>query len=488
MNLPLRVLLGYFLIVGLAAFFVLRIFVAEVRPSVKQAIEESMVDTANILAEMATDDLLAGTIANGRFAQRVAAYHTRVVDARIFHFHKTSLDYRVIVTDAKGIVRYDSEHRAEGMDYSNWQDIRRTLRGEYGARSTHIQINDKDSSVFYVAAPVRDGERIIGVLSVAKPESTLLPIIRHSENTIVRHGAWLLGGSALIGLAVTLWLTGSIRRLRNYARKIAAGEAAEPPTGGGQEISDLARAMEAMREKLEGKQYVERTVQALTHELKSPLAALRGAGEILAEPDLPEAERLRFARHVQSQSERLSECVARMLALSRLESTPRQDARMPCVLAQIVADLLAARQARADAKGIHFNYIDASDALLIHGEGENLGLALGNLLDNALDHAPAGSMIDVRIKRATTGLIVSVRDHGAGIPDYALPHLCERFYSLPRPDGSKGSGLGLAIVQEVARRHGGHFSLGNHPDGGALASLEIPDFTVPSHRAHRALT
>ncbi|MEN9493278.1 MAG: two-component system sensor histidine kinase CreC, partial [Pseudomonadota bacterium] len=269
MNLPLRVLLGYFLIVGLAAFFVLRIFVAEVRPSVKQAIEESMVDTANILAEMATDDLLAGTIANGRFAQRVAAYHTRAVDARIFHFHKTSLDYRVIVTDAKGIVRYDSEHRAEGMDYSNWQDIRRTLRGEYGARSTHIQINDKDSSVFYVAAPVRDGERIIGVLSVAKPESTLLPIIHHSENTIVRHGAWLLGGSALIGLAVTLWLTGSIRRLRNYARKVAAGEVAEPPTGGGQEISDLARAMEAMREKLEGKQYVERTVQALTHELKS---------------------------------------------------------------------------------------------------------------------------------------------------------------------------------------------------------------------------
>ena len=474
MNRPLRVLLGYFLIVGLAAFFVLRIFVAEVRPSVKQAIEENMVDTANILAEMATDDLVAGTIANGRFAQRVTAYHARVVDAKIFHFHKKSLDYRVIVTDAQGIVRYDSEHRAEGMDYSGWQDIRRTLRGEYGARSTHLRADNKDSSVFYVAAPIREGERIVGVLSLAKPENTLLPIIDHSEDTIVRHGAWLLGGSALIGLAVTLWLTGSIRRLRNYARKVAAGEAAEPPTGGGQEISDLAQAMAAMRDKLEGKQYVERTVQALTHELKSPLAALRGAGEILAEPGLPEAERQRFAIHVQSQSRRMTDCVERMLALSRLESSQRHDSAAPCKLQAMAADLLAARQARADAAGIRFKF-DADAALPpLHGECDNLALALGNLLDNALDHAPAASTIEVRIAQQAKTLLVTIRDRGAGIPDYALPHLCERFYGLPRPDGSKGSGLGLAIVQEVARRHGGSFTLANHPDGGALASFALP--------------
>ena len=488
MNLPLRVLLGYFLIVGLAAFFVLRIFVAEVRPSVKQAIEESMVDTANILAEMATDDLIAGQIGSGRFAERVASYHARAIDARIFHFHKTSLDFRVIVTDAKGIVRYDSEHRAEGMDYSNWQDIRRTLRGEYGARSSHIRENDKDSSVFYVAAPIRDGPRTVGVLSVAKRESTLLPIIHHSEDTIVRHGVWLLGGSALIGLAVTLWLTGSIRRLRRYAQAVAAGRPADPPTGGGQEISDLARAMEAMREKLEGRQYVERIVQALTHELKSPLAALRGAGEILGEAHLPEAERRRFAAHVLSQSQRMTDCVNRMLALSKLESGQLGESAEPCDLQAIATELLAARQARADAQKIRLA-LEAEEALApIHAEGENLTLALGNLLDNALDHAPGGSTITLNLARKGKELSIQVRDRGAGIPDYALPHLSERFYSLPRPDGSKGSGLGLAIVQEVARRHRGRLTLANHPEGGALACLEIPLFTVASRRSHRALT
>ena len=124
----------------------------------------------------------------------------------------------------------------------------------------------------------------------------------------------------------------------------------------------------------------------------------------------------------------------------------------------------------------------------MQGECENLALAFGNLLDNALDHAPACSAIEVCIEREAKNLVISIRDRGAGIPDYALPRLCERFYSLPRPDGSKGSGLGLAIAQEVARRHGGHFSLANYPEGGALATLELPDFTVASHRAHRVLT
>ena len=66
-----------------------------------------------------------------------------------------------------------------------------------------------------------------------------------------------------------------------------------------------------------------------------------------------------------------------------------------------------------------------------------------------------------------------IRDQGAGIPDYALPHLFERFYGLPRPDGSKGSGLGLAIAQEVARLHGGSVTLANHSEGGVEVCLRV---------------
>lgn len=474
MNLPLRVLLGYFLVVGLAAFFVLRIFVGEVRPSVRETIEETMVDVANVLAVMAADDLRTGRIADGNFARYVGEYRSRSVDAPIWHFHKRTLDFRVTVTDAQGIVRYDSDHIAEGADYSRWNDVSRTLRGLYGARSTRDNPDDDSSSVFYVAAPVRDGNRIIGVLTLAKPVRTVQPIIARSEQTILRHGIWLLGGSALIGLAVTLWLTGSIRRLRNYARAVAAGEAAEPPTGGGQELSDLARAMAAMREKLEGKQYVEQTVQALAHELKSPLAALRGAGEILGEPELPVPERQRFASHVLTQSARMLACVERMLSLSRLEAGHGLTQAERIDAADLVADLLRVRQARADAFGIVFETLMPESAVALRGDRERLLLALGNLLDNALDHVPANSTITLSVSKNDKGLTFDIRDHGPGVPEYALSHLFERFYGLPRPDGTKGSGLGLAIAQEVARLHGGSVSLANHPEGGVLTSLQLP--------------
>jgi two-component system sensor histidine kinase CreC len=167
MNLPLRVLLGYFMVLGLAAFFVLRIFVNEVRPSVRETIEEVMVDSANMLAVLAADDLKSGHIADGAFAKNVEAYRHRTIDAPIWHFHKQSLDFRVLVTDDKGIVRLDSDHIAEGQDYSRWNDVYKTLLGEYGARATRTDPGDDRTNVFNVAAPITDDGKIIGHRSPA---------------------------------------------------------------------------------------------------------------------------------------------------------------------------------------------------------------------------------------------------------------------------------------------------------------------------------
>jgi two-component system sensor histidine kinase CreC len=100
--------------------------------------------------------------------------------------------------------------------------------------------------------------------------------------------------------------------------------------------------------------------------------------------------------------------------------------------------------------------------------------ALGNLLDNALDFSPAGSTVRLTGEMSADGYCFRVRDQGPGIPDYALPRIFERFYSLPRPDKGKSSGLGLSFATEVARQHGGHLSLGNQLDGGVLAELWLP--------------
>ena len=100
MHLGIRLLFGFFLITGLAGFFVLRVFVTEVKPSVREVMEDMMVDTANILAELASDDLAAQQMNSGRFSRHILAYASRPVDAKIWGLSKQSLDFRVTVTDA----------------------------------------------------------------------------------------------------------------------------------------------------------------------------------------------------------------------------------------------------------------------------------------------------------------------------------------------------------------------------------------------------
>lgn len=101
MRLGLKLFLGFFLIVGLAAFFVMRVFVNEVKPGVRQAMESTLVDAANVLAEVASSELAAGTLADGRFARNVARAQQRDPKAWVWRFRKNTVDYRVTVTDAR---------------------------------------------------------------------------------------------------------------------------------------------------------------------------------------------------------------------------------------------------------------------------------------------------------------------------------------------------------------------------------------------------
>ena len=139
----------------------------------------------------------------------------------VWRFPKRSLDYRVTITDAKGIVIYDSLGRDLGRDNSRWNDVYRTLRGEYGARSSPEVPGEEGDTVMHVAAPVydpTDGRTLIGVLSLAQPNRSIDPFIAASQRAIIERGAWLIGLSALVGVLVTMWLTTGLGQLSRYAR------------------------------------------------------------------------------------------------------------------------------------------------------------------------------------------------------------------------------------------------------------------------------
>lgn len=478
MNIAIRLFAGYFLIVGLAAWFVVNIFAKEVEPGVRQATEDTLVDTANVFAELVAGELASGmndrhkSADKGAFAAGIERALARRVEARIYDVDKTRVELRVLLTDARGTVVYDSAGTARGADYSQWRDIARVLRGEYGARSTRADPDDPQSSVMYVAAPVMHEARLVGVVSVAKPANSLQPYADRARERMRRAGFWLLLASGLTGVAFTLWLTWSLNRLRDYARTVAAGGRALPPTGGGRQLSELARALAEMRARLDGKQYVEHYVQSLAHEMKSPLTAIRAAAELLAAQPLGEAGR--FAGHIGEQAERLQQTIERMLLLARIEQLQAPEDAARIAAGELADEVVAGRRAQAVDKRLELAVTGAREALL-DGDRYLLRQALANLVDNAIDFSPTSASVNIDIAADAGSVRFAVRDAGPGVPDFALPRLFERFYSLPRPDGGrKGTGLGLAFVREVARLHGGEASVCNAPGGGALAALTLP--------------
>ena len=473
MNIGLRVLLGYFLIVALAALLVGKVFVEQVKPGVRQAMEDTLIDTANTLAELASDDMQAGRIAEGQFARRLQGVRGREVGADVWGFSKRRSGYRVTVTDARGIVVFDSDGKDLGRDNSRWNDVYRTLRGEYGARSTREDPADEESTVMHVAAPIRgDDGRIIGVLTVAKPNSAMAPFIARSQVIIARWGFVLMGAALLVGVLAAWWLSRQLGALRRYADAVTAGERAPQPAAAG-EFGDLGRALHDMREKLEGKQYVEQYVHALTHELKSPLAAIRGAAELLEQP-LPDADRQRFVASIGAQGERMAQMVDKLLALAAVEHRQRIEQPQSLDAAALLNEAVDAVRDHAQGEGIELR-IEVADRIALSGDGFLLRQALVNLLDNALDFAPSGSMVEVRALRDGDTVRFEVADRGPGVPDYARARVFERFYSLPRPDGgSRSSGLGLPFVAQVAELHGGRAELVEREGGGSVAVLSLP--------------
>ena len=472
MPLGVRIFLVYFLFVGLAGWFVLSTVMDEIRPGVRQSTEETLVDTANLLAEILRDEVKNGSLAQGRLPELLKAYGQRQPQAQIWGVEKRAVSHRIYVTDARGIVLLDSSGAAVGQDYSRWNDVYLTLRGEYGARSTREDPADENSSVMYVAAPIKDGAQIIGVVSVAKPNQSLQPYIERSQRRLGWLGAGLIVLGLLIGGALSWWLSGSLRQLTRYAGSVSRGERAELPELRGGELKQLAAAVQKMRTELEGKAYVEQYVHTLTHELKSPLAAIRGAAELL-EGEMPAEQRQRFVANIASEGARLQQLIERLLNLALVEQRQGLEERVAVDLHGLAEELLQAQAARIQAAGLRMENA-IPPGLLVQGERFLLRQALANLLDNALDFTPAGGLLRFSAETRGGRVELALYNQGAAIPDYALPRLTERFYSLPRPaSGRKSTGLGLNFVQEVALLHGGELALRN-VEGGVRASLHLP--------------
>jgi two-component system sensor histidine kinase CreC len=467
-------ILVYLAVIGLLLWRV----AGELDPRYRESAEDALVDTANLLATLLERTAYQGVIQTDELSRTLEHLADRDVDAQIYGIPKHAVELHVYVTDRSGIVLFDSTGRDLGADYSGWRDVALTLQGGYGARTTLADRTDPHSAVMYVAAPIREYEadgsgRIIGVVAVGKPFATFSPFIVNARQRLVLFGAISTGAFGLLLIASTIWLVRPFGLAHELWRALVATGTRSPRQVGRLMRQALRNTFADLRDALAGRSYVDEYVQTLTHELKSPLAAIRGAAELLEEP-MAEAARARFTHNIVEQAARAQDLIDRMLELSALERRSTLDRIEPVALdalAEAVRDELAALAAQRRV-GVNLalapGAVAAGDAFLLHR-------ALSNLARNALEFSPPGAAIEIASHAGVNQVELSVRDRGSGLPAFANERVFERFFSLARPDtGRKGTGLGLAFVREIAALHGGKARLENRAGGGAEATLILP--------------
>jgi two-component system sensor histidine kinase CreC len=376
---------------------------------------------------------------------------------------------RVFACDRAGRVTFDAAGRDVGQTYE-WGMFGGGKAASENYTLANVAVVDNE---LRVRAPVRRGNELLGWVGVGRPLATVVEGVTRARWRLVLWSGAIALGMMVIGWWVAARLVRSLERLTVYARRVRDGRPAVPPVSRATEIAELARAFEEMRDALEGRQHAERYTQALAHEVKAPLAAIRGAAELLDE-NMPEEPRRKFLGNIRSEAARIQQIIERLLELSSLEARKTLGAAERLPAAGLLEEAAAAVRPAFAAARVALRWEDAGSATCA-GDRVLLREALVNLLQNALDFSPAGSEVVVRMRAAGGRIEFSVEDRGSGVPDYALPRVFERFYSLPRPGTDrKSTGLGLALVREIAHLHGGDATLENRPEGGARAVFWVP--------------
>lgn len=474
MKLGLRIFFCYLLIFAACVFLPVQGILQALMARYLESVEEPLVDTANLLAGLLEEQMAAADFHPAELQERFAQGQTRVLAAQIYSLRKTAVDLQVYITNAAGTVVFDTrEPSAVGEDYSHWRDVRLTLAGQYGARTTLRDRDDRFSSVLYVAAPLYHQGRIVGSLTVVKDTANVKNFLRLARPAIVRASVFYLLAATLLSLGVSYWLTRPIGRLAQYADAIREGRRPAFPSLGRTEIADLGLALRRMQDALEGRRYAEEYVQTLTHEIKSPLSAIRGAAELLQE-DMPRAQQARFLGNIRSETDRIGCIVERMLELATLENQRGRPEMAPVDMSALIHTVVESQEHQCAAKGLQVE-TRIPDKLTLAANEFLLHQALANLLQNAIDFSPAGGKVMVEAASDAKQVTLTVTDEGPGVPDYAREKIFERFYSLARPGtGRKSTGLGLNFVREVAQLHDGTIRLSNRPQGGTCAELALP--------------
>jgi signal transduction histidine kinase len=283
-----------------------------------------------------------------------------------------------------------------------------------------------------------------------------------------------LGAALLLGYGGARIFARRIRRLERAAERIASGKFDEPiEDSSPDELGELARAFDRMRQRLAGLEHARREFIAnASHELRTPLFSLGGHLELLVEEDMDEATKQEFLGRMREQVDRLTKLAAELLDLSRLDAGRLRVDREPVDLTRVAELLVEEFEAVAHGSNHELEHVVDGSATGLGDEQRVLQVGRA-LVENALRHTSAGSHVRVRTNRDGDRVALHVEDDGPGITPEEAVHVFERFYRGDARDRASGSGLGLAIARELAEAMQGEIALDSEP-GRTVFTLSLP--------------
>jgi signal transduction histidine kinase len=335
-------------------------------------------------------------------------------------------------------------------------------------------------------APIVVGGRLAGVVVVPPQAPFGFLLNRYGPMLALVAIAVLLLGTIVTSAMIFGPARSRLRALEDAARALGSGDlTARAPDRGGDEIAAVASAFNAMAddlatraEALRASDRVRRQLLAdVSHELTTPVTAMRGYLETLSMPELKldDATRARYLAIVSDESNRLERLIGDLLDLARLEGGGGTLRIQQVPVSELFERIVARHERASQDAGVTIQTTIDPGAESIAADRDRLEQALQNLAANAIRYAPRGTAVRLTARPTDAGIALSVADEGPGIPPDHLPHLFDRFYKADasRAGVSGGSGLGLSIVKAIVERHGGTVSVASRP-GQTVFELLVP--------------
>ena len=391
------------------------------------------------------------------------------VTAAIAVVEETGLS-RILVTDGAGLVLYDTRETGGAVgQYVLYTEIVQALLGNDAFSCTY------EGGAFRsrASSPVLYQNQIIGAVYAYEYDTEQAALLEGLQENLLRLSAVVGVVALVLSGIISRALTKKLGQLLTAIRQVREGAYSHrTEIRGGDEIAQLGEEFNSLTDRLQVTENARRRfVSDASHELKTPLAAIRLLTDSILQTENIDRETTReFVADIGSEAERLTRITEDLLRLTRLDSGILEQAAVEDVL-PVLEQVMRMMRLVAEEKGVDLTY-EAAEGCAVRSTRDELYQVIYNLTDNALKYS-AGAAVQVSLRKCGGQVVLTVADRGPGIPEEDLPRIFERFYRVDkaRSRAAGGTGLGLSIVSDTVRRQGGTVEAANRPGGGAVFTV-----------------